>query len=51
MKKTMNSMNDIDLSGLYIKLIPENHLAVALDAQRGKANVVRVLFEKVSAFS
>lgn len=43
-------MNDIDWSSLCIKLIPENHLAVALDARRGKANIARVLFEKVSGF-
>lgn len=43
-------MNDIDWSGLYTKLIPETHLAVAVDARRGKANVLRILFEKVSAF-
>lgn len=45
MKKNMND----DWSSLY-GLIPENHLAVALDARKGKANVMRILFEKVSAF-
>lgn len=43
----MNSANDIDWSSLH-KLIPENHLAVALDARKGKANIIRILFEKVS---
>lgn len=45
----MESHNaDDDFTNLLSKLVPENHLAISLDANRTIKNAFKILFEKVN---
>lgn len=45
----MESSNaDDDLKNLLSTLVPENHLAISLDASRTTKKAFRILFEKVN---
>lgn len=39
---------DDDYTNLLSKLVPENHLAISLDASRSTKNAFKILFEKVN---